>query len=174
MRDLDHVNDLLGHCAWSDAVFFRAWAKADRGDEELRERLRHSTATQTFFLDLLTGAMDLPWDKILKGEVKPPWADQPLPTFEALRSDTRHNHARFNALVKGLDVAGLQRPVTIPWFPDPPCVVDLGEALVQVAMHTQHHRGQAMTRLKQIGGKPKNVDYIIWLWKGRPGAEWDG
>jgi uncharacterized damage-inducible protein DinB len=39
-------------------------------------------------------------------------------------------------------------------------------------MHTQHHRGQLMTRLKDFGGDPKNVDWIIWLWKGRPEARW--
>ena len=117
--------------------------------------------------------MDLPWDRILKGEVKPPWADQPLPTFEELLRDTRANHANFSAFAVALSETELQRPVTIPWFPDPPCVVTVGEALVQVAMHTQHHRGQVMTRLKQSGGKPHNVDYLIWLWKGRPAAAWD-
>ena len=27
--------------------------------------------------------------------------------------------------------------------------------------------------LKDLGGEPKNVDWIIWLWKGRPEARWD-
>jgi uncharacterized damage-inducible protein DinB len=172
MRDLDHVKDLLGHCAWADAMFFGAWAKADSQDQELRERLRHSTATQAFFLGVFTGTMDLPWARILKGEVKPPWADQPLAAFEDLRREVQDNHARLAAFAGDLDETGLQRPVTIPWFPDPPCTVELGEALVQVAMHTQHHRAQAMTRLKLVGGKPHNVDYLIWLWKGRPAARW--
>ena len=64
-------------------------------------------------------------------------------------------------------------PVRIPWFPDPPCVIAVSEALVQVAMHSQHHRGQCMTRLKDFGGEPKNVDWIIWLWKQKPAARWD-
>ena len=54
------------------------------------------------------------------------------------------------------------------WFPDPPCIITVAEALVQVAMHSQHHRGQLMTRLKDFGGEPKNVDWIIWLWKQKP------
>ena len=40
-------------------------------------------------------------------------------------------------------------------------------------MHSQHHRGQCMTRLKDFGGEPKNVDWIIWLWKQKPPARWD-
>jgi hypothetical protein len=42
-------------------------------------------------------------------------------------------------------------------------VPTIAEALVQVARHTQHHRGQCMNRLKDSGGEPKNVDWIIWL-----------
>ena len=30
-----------------------------------------------------------------------------------------------------------------------------------------------MTRLKDFGGEPKNVDWIIWLWKGKPAARWE-
>jgi uncharacterized damage-inducible protein DinB len=30
-------------------------------------------------------------------------------------------------------------------------------------LHTQHHRAQTMTRLKQQGGKSVTVDYIVWI-----------
>ena len=68
--------------------------------------------------------------------------------------------------------AGLGRQVVIPWFAGPPCRITVDEALTQVAMHTQHHRGQLMTRLKALGGRPLNVDYIIWAWKQRPEGRW--
>jgi uncharacterized damage-inducible protein DinB len=71
-----------------------------------------------------------------------------------------------------LDSEELSRPVRIHWFPDPPCIITVSEALVQVAMHSQHHRGQCMTRLKDFGGEPVNVDWIIWLWKQKPQARW--
>jgi hypothetical protein len=29
-----------------------------------------------------------------------------------------------------------------------------------------------MTKLKELGGEPKNVDWIIWLWKEKPEARW--
>ena len=29
-----------------------------------------------------------------------------------------------------------------------------------------------MARLKALGAAPKNVDYIIWLWKQKPEARW--
>jgi hypothetical protein len=29
-----------------------------------------------------------------------------------------------------------------------------------------------MTRLKALGGTPRNVDWIIWLWKQKPAGRW--
>jgi uncharacterized damage-inducible protein DinB len=71
-----------------------------------------------------------------------------------------------------LEPSALSGTIRIPWFPDPPCIITTAEALVQVAMHSQHHRGQCMTRLKDFGGEPKDVDWIIWLWKQKPQARW--
>lgn len=173
MNDLGHLRDLLAHCAWADAMFFHAWGKVDRGDGELRDRFRHSNATASYFLKVLTHTMDVDWDGILKGEVRPPWLDRPLPAYEELSLEAQQNHAALVAFAGALEPGSMQREVRIPWFPEPPCTVSVAEALVQVALHTQHHRGQAMTRLKIIGGKPVNVDYLIWLWKGRPEARWD-
>jgi len=169
-----HVQDLLAHAEWADAVFFRAWAKGDREDREIRERASHASGTNELFVKALTGTDDLPWDKIMKGEVKPPWAGREPRTFDELRSYSRSNHEGLRSFAAASSEADLEKKVTIPWFPDPPCVISVGEALVQAAMHSHHHRGQNITRLRQIGGEPKNADYIIWLWKGRPAAAWEG
>jgi uncharacterized damage-inducible protein DinB len=138
----------------------------------VRERVAHSTGTQELFIQTFRGDEPLPWAKIFTGEVKPPWADRPLPTYEALRDWTRGNHEQLRVFAESLDDGALSRMVTIPWIPDPPCVITVADALTQVAMHTQHHRGQNITRLKQTGTQPKNVDYILWLWKGKPSASW--
>src|SRR5258706_15900455 len=168
-----HVQDLLTHAEWADAVFFRAWAKGNRDDVELRERASHASGTSELFVKTLTGRDDLPWALIMKGEVKPPWAGREPRAFDELRAYTRSNHEGLRSFAEGASDEELEKKVTIPWFPDPPCVISAGEALVQAAMHAHHHRGQNMTRLRQIGGEPKNTDYIIWLWKGPPPAPWD-
>ena len=41
---------------------------------------------------------------------------------------------------------------------------------LQVVLHTQHHRGQVCARLRDAGGEPPTVDFIVWLWEGRPAA----
>ena len=62
----------------------------------------------------------------------------------------------------------LAEHLEIPWFKEPPIVLSRGEALIQACLHSIHHRGQNATRLRELGGDPPTIDYIIWIWKGRP------
>jgi len=154
------LKDLLGHHAWADAMFFHAWEKSGLlEDEELRTRTDHQVATQEAFLKVLKG------DPVLH-------AARPLPEFRPLKPRCEAGHQVFKALGHGLDAVSLARTVRVPWFPEPPCVVTVSDALLQVCLHSQHHRGQNMARLKALGATPKNVDYIIWLWKQKPEARW--
>ena len=51
--------------------------------------------------------------------------------------------------------------------------VTLGETVFDVVSHTAYHRGQVNTRLRELNGEPPLVDYVAWVWCGRPEAEWD-
>jgi uncharacterized damage-inducible protein DinB len=159
---LTFLRDLLAHAEWANAVFFHAWAKSPARDhEEMRRRVGHIIGVQDGFL------------MILRGEKPGMPPDGPPPSFDALKSRAVASHAGLREFAAALEPEALARTVRVPWFPEPPCVLAVGEALVQVAMHTQHHRGQCMTRLKDFGGEPKNVDWIIWLWKQKPAARWE-
>jgi len=48
----------------------------------------------------------------------------------------------------------------------------LAETMVQVYAHTGHHRGQVISRLRDLGSTPPLVDYLAWLWQHRPAAVW--
>lgn len=159
---ISQLKGLLAHHAWADAVFFQAWgASPAQSDAELRTRVAHIVEVQEGFLKVLKGeALSLP--------------ERPLPDQAELKARCRAAHEVYAALARTLDDASLAAPVKIPWFPDPPCIVSIGDALMQVCLHTQHHRGQNMARLKALGVAPKNVDYIIWLWKQKPEPRWDG
>lgn len=157
----DHLRDMHDHMAWADAMWFEAWAASGFGDDEdLRQRMRHMADVQGAFLMALHGQA-VTFD-----------SGAPLPGYEALRGRFRGHHDAYSAFFRDLEPEGLGRDVMIPWFPGPPCHITVDEVLTQVAMHTQHHRGQLMTRLKELGGKPMNVDYIIWAWKKRPEGRW--
>jgi uncharacterized damage-inducible protein DinB len=159
---LEFLRDLLAHAEWANAVFFHTWGKSPARDhEELRRRVDHIVMVQNGFLTILSGGPPV-W---------PP--DGPPPSFDDLKARAVASHAGLRDFAAALTQEGLARKVRIPWFPDPPCEITVGEALVQVALHSQHHRGQCMTRLKDFGGEPKNVDWIIWLWKQKPQGRWE-
>jgi uncharacterized damage-inducible protein DinB len=158
---LTFLRDLMAHAEWANAVFFHAWGKSPARDhEEMRRRVGHIVGVQQGFLS------------VLRGEVPGGPPSGPPSSFEELKTRAETGHAGLRDFAASLNDEALARTVRIPWFPDPPCVITVAEALVQAAMHTQHHRGQCMTRLKDLGGEPKNVDWIIWLWRGRPQARW--
>jgi uncharacterized damage-inducible protein DinB len=156
------LRDLLAHSEWANAVFFHAWGESPvRDHEEMRSRVGHIVGVQQGFLSILHGE-----------EPKGPPGGPP-PTFDEVHARAKLGHAGLREFASTLDPEIASRTVHIPWFPDPPCVITISEALVQVAMHTQHHRGQCMTRLKDLGGTARNVDWIIWLWKQKPEARWE-
>ena len=158
---LTFLRDLLAHAEWANAVFFHTWGKSPARDhEEMRRRVGHIVGVQQGFLSILRG----------ESPGGPP--DGPPPSFDDLKARAVTCHAGLRDFAAGLEPAALSRQVRVPWFPDPPCVITVAEALVQLAMHSQHLRGQCMTRLKDFGGEPKNVDWIIWLWKQKPQGRW--
>jgi uncharacterized damage-inducible protein DinB len=155
------LRDLIAYAEWANAVFFHAWGKSPARDhEELRTRVGHIIGVQQAFLSMFRGEQP----------VEPPGGSPP--TFPELKTRAEASHAGLRDFVATQDDVSLSLTLRIPWFPDPPCVITIAEALVQVAMHTQHHRGQCLTRLKDFGGEPKNVDWIIWLWQQKPQARW--
>ena len=139
-----------------------SWVKSPARDhEEMRTRVGHIVGVQEAFVAVLHGEQP----------VGPPGG--PPPTFDELKTRAVSSHASLHAFAATLDSESSSRAVHIPWLPDPSGMITVADALVQVAMHTQHHRGQCMTRLKDFGGEPKNVDWILWLWKQKPEARWN-
>ena len=73
----------------------------------------------------------------------------------------------------------LSEPMPLPWaaivgdlFGRAPEMPTLGETALQVALHSTYHRGQINARLREVGGEPPLVDYIVWVFLGRPVAVW--
>jgi uncharacterized damage-inducible protein DinB len=77
--------------------------------------------------------------------------------------------------LNAVDHDALGRRIVMPWSgelardlgrqPEPPT---LAETMFQVTSHSTYHRGQINTRLRLVGGQPPLVDYIAWIWIGRP------
>ncbi len=96
----------------------------------------------------------------------------------ALATWGRAGLADLQSFLAAADAATTARVIELPWakrFVPAGGTVShpsLGETALHLALHTTHHRGQVNARLRELGAEPPLVDYIAWLWKGRPGAMW--
>ena len=162
-----HLLDLLRPMEWADATIWREVlaVPAERAAPSMMGRLHHVHLVQRVFLQR--------------------WRQEPLTItpqdhfrdLPALARWGREYYPEAYATVAALDDAGLRREVPIPGaerlMPDgaitPPTV---GETVVQVAMHTTHHRGQLLLQLRELNATPPLVDWIAWVLMGRPAPAW--
>jgi uncharacterized damage-inducible protein DinB len=161
MNDL--LLDLYGHQAWADAEHWRA-LEAQPGaleDPAIRNRLHHYHLTQHAFLLIVRGD-PLSFPRL-----------EDFSTMASLKDYARMHHREALEFVGRASESELERLVVIPWFKDPPISITVAQALTQAAMHSQYHRGQNASRLRELGGAPPLTDFIAWYWKGRPEAKWE-
>ena len=113
------------------------------------------------------------------------WRDEPIDydeitgpaTADEVLAGARKYYEEIHPFLARVTEAELQRKLNIPWaehFARDGVLlpVTMAEAMFQVTSHSTYHRGQVNSRLRAIGGTPPNVDYIVWLWAGRPAPEW--
>ena len=164
------ARELIRHMEWADSSVLRAVLAHAPAHEDgrLRDLLVHLHGVQAAFLAI--------------------WASRALPeppaeppTLAQIAAFARGCHAEVPAMIAQWGQADLSRPIRMPGLEpyerqigrpfDSPT---LAETVVQVATHSTYHRGQVNARLREIGGEPPLVDFIAWIWFGRPAPEWSG
>lgn len=164
MVNIDTIKDIFAHMHWADESVWRSTLSCQDciEDSRLRESLYHIHIVQRVFL--------LAW----RGE---PFGD-PIPQFGDLNSlrawsEPYYDEVRF--YLSTLNDKDLEQAMPLPWSKAveerlgyAPGPTTMGETALQVAMHSMHHRGQVSARIRELGGEPPLVDYIAWVWQGRP------
>ena len=152
------IRDLVQHQAWADASLLQSIHshRIARTDAVLLENLRHIVGVHRYFLSLF---QESAFDKVT--------AFAPEATIAELEEHFRHAHREQLQFVKTLTEADLKRRLAVPAIEgkDP----TLAQALLQVVLHSQNHRGQCLTRLRELGGTPPTLDFVVWV-KNQPGA----
>ena len=158
------LRDLYSHQAWADAEHWRAFETYPDAlvDDAIRKRLHHIHFAQHAYLWIVEGTQT-PLKRTSPGDFRTP---------PELKQYAQEYHARITIFLDQIGDARLSEPVTIPWFKDPTLSVSVEYALMQASMHSQYHRGQNATRLRELGGNPPPTDLIVWLWKSRPLPQW--
>jgi len=165
---VNQYQSLLRHMEWADS---RIWSGvlAVPGlaqDTWMRERLHHFHSTQWAYLQIFRGErLNIPeLDALPDLRSVARWARQfyrELPAYrDALDESTLRQHVVFPWAGHVLERLGSAAPATV------------GESILQLALHTAHHRGQVATRLRESGGEPPLIDFIAWVWMLRPSPQW--
>jgi uncharacterized damage-inducible protein DinB len=161
-------NDLYKHMEWADAAVWTAVlaAASAQTDSKLREVFYHLHVVQRAFL------------RIWRNEPR----ETPYPTFDdtpSLMQWGRSYYTEAYAHLATLSDEQVAHPMVMPWasmveqrLGRPPAETTVGDTVLQVALHSLYHRGQVNARLREVGGEPPLVDYIAWIWMGKPAPAW--
>ena len=169
MANLENTTLLLQHMQWADA---EVWKKvlvfeATLNDERIKKLLYHLHQVQYAFNFL--------WNEL---PIEIPKPDE----FTDLKSIAKWGFAYQQKLNDFLSLPKSDekdKVIQIPWSifierktGKKVVPATLEETMMQVASHSTYHRGQINTRFRELGGEPANVDFIVWIWLGKPKEDW--
>ena len=166
------ARDLLRYMEWADA---RLWAAvttndAARKDDEIWKQLQHLHTVQEMFLGLW---MHESFDA-MKAR-----AAASIPDLPSLWQAARSYYGRAQQFLTDVSGPRFVETVEMPWLAEYEKTLGMtfakptvAETVIQVVNHTTHHRAQVQARVRALGGEPQLVDYIAWIWFGRPAPEW--
>jgi uncharacterized damage-inducible protein DinB len=161
--------ELYTHMSWADGEVWKVAlaTPAAASDAALIAKLQHIHMTQRAFLNEWTAT---PHGRYLQMK---------FATLRELYDWMRPFYDEAAALIATVDEPSLGEPVILPWARrfvkaggKEAGTTTRGETMFQLAAHTTYHRGQANTLLRGLGAEPPLVDYIAWLWSGRPAPDW--
>jgi uncharacterized damage-inducible protein DinB len=159
---LEMLGALFRHEAWADAEQWRALAAHPSvlANPDMLDRLNHINMVQRGYLMVVRNQpVDL-------AELR-----KPIQDLGALQQSFRRYHRSIADFLKGLSPEALHAKLKVDWAPTFQPTTQ--EALLQMVMHSQHHRGQNALRLRELGGTPPMTDFLIWVGKGYPQPAWD-
>ena len=170
MENSDNTTLLLNHLQWADA---EVWKKnltfdAAENDERIKKLLYHLHQVQYAFYFLWN---DLPM------EIPKPDEFTDLKSIAKWGFDYQQ---KLNEFLSSAKANEKNKIVQIPWSvfmerktKQKVVPATLEETMLQVASHSTYHRGQINTRFRELGGDPPSVDFIVWVWLGKPKADWE-
>jgi uncharacterized damage-inducible protein DinB len=169
MHSLTLLEDLFKHMNWADAKVWDCVLSLQNAqkDDKIKRILHHYQLTKYAFYYI--------------------WSGLPLEFPELSKFKTLHDLAVWasgypdllQAYFAGLKEEDLNKMIKIPWadrleklLGKKPLDANLAETMLQVAAHSSHHRGQVNNRIHELKNEPPLIDFIAWVWLGKPSAVW--
>ena len=165
MNDKSIIKNLFKHMLWADAEVWKVVEQSPNveNDKKIKLLLYHIHLVQFLFL------------KIWKKEKLEHPKENEFKNLIEIREWSLENYSNLINFLDDFDDNQLEEITEIPWakgiakkFGREPEQVTLKDTMLQVATHSSYHRAQANMKLRELGYDPPSVDYIVWLWLGKP------
>ena len=152
---LDHILSLNRHQFWADDELLKAINACEpaQTDPAMLHALHHIANVQLYLLSRL------------KSESFDTASFKEQPPYPQILERFRRAHEANEAFLASLTDADLGRAFEMPFFK---ANFTLLEGMTQMVLHSQNHRGQCLTRLRELGVKPPTLDYILWVKDAHP------
>jgi len=169
MQSRNLLKDLLDHMCWADAKVWDAVLEIPEAqeDDKLKIILHHLHHTQYAFYNIWSG-LPLEFPELSEFE-----------KFHDLALWASRYSDKLQPYFSCLHEEDLVRAIKIPWserlekvLGKKPLDTNLAETMLQVTVHSSHHRGQVNSRIRELNAEPPLTDLIVWVWLGKPSAIW--
>lgn len=161
MINLDSLRALLKYSDWANGALLGAAAPLtvaqldqpfDMGVGSLRKTLIHLYNGEYVWLNRWRGRAETKW----------PSEDEPAEPGEL--------HERFRACWRERDAfiattgeADLARVINYRDSKGSMYLATLADMMLQMFVHSTHHRAQAVNMIRRVGGTPPDLDYMYWV-----------
>lgn len=149
---LTMIDQLIRHKWWANSNLLRAIGQDSAAieDDEIRKLLHHILVANRYWLLLTLGEPFI--DEV---EKRIPESHQKVVEVFAA---TEKLELGWLSTVAPSD---LERPIQPRAIPE--TTVTVGQAMLQVSLHSHGHRSQCASRLRALGGTPLPMDFVLWV-----------
>lgn len=153
--DRQFLQDLARYETWADTEHWKIFDANPKllEDPGIRKILNHMVATSEMLQTLA------------RGEMPNIAAMKDRESVDELRTAMT---AAAEQLVSALNSSDLDKIVDVPRGPKGPFQAPAGMILFQILMHSQQHRAQNASRMRELGAAAPITDFILWYALGRP------
>ncbi len=169
MINKPQLAELYRHMDWADAVIWNAVLHnvTAAGDVAIKARLFHIHYAQYAYLQQWKG---LDFERLKEDD---------FDSLQDVKAWMQPHYLELHTVLHATPEDALSGPMSLPWakyygrqMGITPEDTTLGETMLHLGYHGIHHRAQVNTQLREHGETPPLIDYIAWIWQGRPDAAW--